>query len=459
MCGKTKIRFGILFGIFWICTVSYSQVPAPFQPGQIIPRVVCKGDAGQSYALYIPSRGNRVPLPVIYMFDPHGEGQLPLVKYRRLAEKYGFILAGSNNSRNGNEWAVTKNIWWRLFEDTKARLKIDDKRIYTCGFSGGAKVAGFVALQDLEVKSVIAGGAGLPEGTPAGDIRFNFTGIAGEGDMNLTDMVALNEELDRGRSRHRLLIFEGKHEWSPPKIMDIAFAGLEFDDMRQGSISRDTALTERYVTESQNRVNVHLKTGELIKAWQECQVSISLLEGLTEKVDWFKKKALSLASNPVYKQQRKQQTEQLANESAVKAEYMRQFQQGGMDYWTHTIHDLQARAAMKNAGTGMNQRLLAYLSLAFYSISNQLLGGNRDPEARHFVDLYKLADPDNSEAWYLSAILYARQNQGGLAEKELLQAVKCGFTDKDRLMRQPEFKQSGGKIDLTRVGNAMRASN
>ena len=120
--------------------------------------------------------------------------------------------------------------------------------------------------------------------------------------------------------------------------------------------------------------------------------------------------------------------------------YQQQFEQGGMDYWQKTISGLQAAAAAKTEEGMMNQRLLAWLSLAFYSISNQLITGNQNDAARHFVDLYKLADATNSEAWYFSAILYARQRQLKTAENELLKAATCGFNDKARMRQQPEFK-------------------
>src|ERR1700744_2550902 len=105
--------------------------------GQIVEKVVCAADASQSYALYIPVRGNQRALPIVYFFDSHGVGALPLRKYKTLADTYGFILVGSNNSKNGNDWATTETIWNRVFEDPRRRLKINEQRIYTCGFSGG----------------------------------------------------------------------------------------------------------------------------------------------------------------------------------------------------------------------------------------------------------------------------------------------------------------------------------
>src|SRR5579871_4786818 len=66
-----------------------------FIAGKVIDTITCAGDASQSYALYIPSIVNTAALPIIYFFDPHGNGSLPLNKYKSLADEYNFILVGS----------------------------------------------------------------------------------------------------------------------------------------------------------------------------------------------------------------------------------------------------------------------------------------------------------------------------------------------------------------------------
>src|SRR3954470_23914221 len=109
-------------------TTSNVVVQDSFGTGKVIPHVSCKTDASQSYALYIPSKGNKEPLPIIYFFDPHADGSLPINKYKMLADEYNFILIGSNNSKNGNDWSTTENSWNTLFNDTQKRLKINSNR-------------------------------------------------------------------------------------------------------------------------------------------------------------------------------------------------------------------------------------------------------------------------------------------------------------------------------------------
>jgi poly(3-hydroxybutyrate) depolymerase len=439
--------------------VSAGAGTGPLVVGKVIDTVICKDDPTQSYALYIPVNRKKEPLPVIYFFDPHASGALPLRKYQGLAEIYGFILAGSNNSKNGNDWAATESIWRHLSGDVQVRLKIDGRRIYTCGFSGGAKVAGYIALQHPGVKGVIANGAGLPDGVAAGDLPFSFTAVTGEGDMNMTELVGISKELDKYRGRHYLIVYDGKHEWAPVASMDQAWAGLQFDAMRLGLLGKDKLFIDRYIQKSKQRLDQYYKTGQLIKAGREYTLSIRFLDGLgsIDAVGWFQKGAASLAVNAEYRKQERVDERQLLLEGNTKAEYMRHFQQGDPSYWVRTIDDLKMRSNKKNDERAMNQRLLAYLSLAFYSISNHLINGNANREARHFVDLYKMADPGNSEAWYFSAVLDARERNGAGAKGDLLKAVECGFRDGGRLRQQPEFKDPSIRIDIPGIERKMRA--
>jgi pimeloyl-ACP methyl ester carboxylesterase len=429
--------------------------PDSFAVGKVIDTITCTADAGQSYAAYIPSKGNKKAWPVIYFFDPHANGSLPLNKYKALAEKYGFLLIGSNNSKNGNDWQLTEAIWQILAGDTKKRFNIDPQRIYTAGFSGGAKVAGYVALNHPGlVKGVIANGAGLPDGVTADNYDFSFTALTGEGDMNMTELVAVSSAFDKTNTRHRIIVFNGIHEWAPAKTMEVALTGLQLDAMLKKQIPVNEALIKSLVANSKKAVETYTASNNLVKAVAECTLANSLLQGVSPEASWFSRKAASLSAQAAYKQQAQAQQQLLAKEEQIKGQYMQQFQQGDMDYWKKEIADLQAKAKASTPEGAMYQRLLAYLSLGFYSFSNQLVGNHRDVGAEYYVNLYKMADPTNSEAWYFSAILHARANDMAAVESDLLKAVEYGFNDKARLHRQDDF--AGRPIDFGKIESRMK---
>ncbi|HYJ65137.1 MAG TPA: hypothetical protein VEV62_15445, partial [Parafilimonas sp.] len=286
--------------------------------------------------------------------------------------------------------------------------------------------------------------------------NFSFTGIAGKGDMNMTDLVALNNELDKTQTRHRIILFDGKHEWAPASTMQIAFEGLQLDAMFNKLFSKNDSLINSYILSSKKRLNDFIKTNDFIRADEECKLSINMLNGLTTETNWFNEKDASVISNTAYKKQQQQQQNSFNIEQSKKTEYQQQFQQGDMNYWTATINDLQTKAKVNTPEGEMYQRLVAYLSLAFYSISNNLINNNQNEAAQYFVTLYKMDDPTNSEAFYFSAVLDARNNNAKATENDLLKAVDNGFNDVNRMMQQPEFQKLSGQINLAAIENKMK---
>src|SRR5260370_24790545 len=92
-----------------------------FTKGQIIDEVKRAADASHTYALYLPS--NYSPdraWSVIFAFDPRARGRAPLEAYQPAAEEYGYIVAGSNNSKNG-PWAVSLAAAQAMLADVGSR--------------------------------------------------------------------------------------------------------------------------------------------------------------------------------------------------------------------------------------------------------------------------------------------------------------------------------------------------
>ena len=133
------------------------------QKGIVVNKVSCKNDTSQSYAIYLPSAYNVAnKYPAIFFFDPHAKGNLPLTKYKALAEKYSYILIGSNDSKNGLDWNIITTIIQNLFNSTLGTYSIDAGKIYMGGFSGGARVAGVMGALNPDIKGIIGCSASFP---------------------------------------------------------------------------------------------------------------------------------------------------------------------------------------------------------------------------------------------------------------------------------------------------------
>src|SRR5664279_505910 len=84
---------------------SQQSVAPPYQNlplGSILERVICSSQPDQSYSLYLPSNyTSDRSWPIVYSFDPAARGKIPVELQKEGAERFGYILAASNNSRNG----------------------------------------------------------------------------------------------------------------------------------------------------------------------------------------------------------------------------------------------------------------------------------------------------------------------------------------------------------------------
>jgi dienelactone hydrolase len=193
--------------------------------GEIVADVQCQDDASQRYALYLPSYFNPSrQWPVILAFDGGGRGRQGVERYRAAAEKYGYVVAGSNSSHNG-PWNVGLDAAAAMTADIKRRFPIDLKRVYTAGMSGGARVAIMLAQNSPEIAGVFASSAGYSTAFHKSE-RFPLFGSAGTEDFNYREMRAVDRLMT---SPHRVEIFEGGHTWLP---LDMATSGVEWMEIQ-----------------------------------------------------------------------------------------------------------------------------------------------------------------------------------------------------------------------------------
>ena len=347
------------------------------QKGIVVNKVNCKNDTAQSYAIYLPSSYNSAnKYPIIYFFDPHAKGNLPLTKYKALAEKYGYILIGSNNSKNGLDWNVITLLIQNVFNSTFGSISIDKSRIYMCGFSGGSRIAGVMGALNPDIKGIICCSASFPLRPETQARSFEWIGIAGNEDFNMTEMKELNRNMNGTSITHKLIIYDGKHQWPPENIMEEAFKWLE------------------------NPVNVEAEketADETLKEFKEHQ-TMKMYASSIDKQDagWWKKEMNKLNAE---------------------------------------IKETKDKEIMQQ-----DKRVLGYISLTVYGYTSNAKNMNNSEKEQKYLDIYKIVDPENAEPWYLYAEIYASNGKDEKAIKSLQEAVKLGFDDIERMKKDDAFR-------------------
>jgi len=234
-------------------TASAAQAEAQaLAAGTVLAEVRCAADATESYALYVPSSysANR-QWSLLMAFHPAARGRDMVEKYRAAAEQYGYIVAGSNTSRNG-PWAVSTKAVQAMALDLGQRFAIDSRRVYLTGMSGGARVALQVALGTKAIAGVIASSGGFADSQPRNKVPFAIFSTAGTEDFNYLEMRALDRRLT---SPHRLGVFEGGHTLPPDTLAFEAIEWLELQAMTAGIRPRDEAVLDRLLEKRRKQID------------------------------------------------------------------------------------------------------------------------------------------------------------------------------------------------------------
>jgi predicted esterase len=407
-------------------------------------------DSGQSYYIYSPTPAHElIATPVIIFFDPHGSGSLPVEKYRKLADKFGVVLVGSNDSKNGQNISESTQIANNIISDLSTHLGLNNTNICLSGFSGGAKVALYTGYNNSKINNVIYSGGSIPF---SANHPIHLLGFAGTEDMNYTDLLQFsNATSQTNPEANQLVEFHGKHEWPDTVTFRKAFYWLTFQTWRQYPSTHDTAVIVDFKRETDKSISILEKQNAPLNAYLECQTAISFLNGLSD-VTGYKNNMANLASTATFKAQQQVENETFQKEASEKQTLMSAFQLQDGGWWYKTINHY------KSSSSPSDKRLLGFISLACYSYSSQLLARNDTAGAAHFLSIYALADPTNTDQLYFNAMLYAQENKPEQAIMYLSKAVENGFKDWQKIESEPVFTPLRGYESYSRLVTFLKKS-
>ena len=424
-----------------------------YNSGYLYNSIRCKDDSTINYSVYLPTSYKiTVSSPILFFFDSHGSGMLPLKKYKALAEKYGYILVGSNNSKNGNGTDLNMRFATFTIQDALKRFNVNRSRIYTAGFSGGARVASAVAIFNGGINTTICIGAGFPTLEKPIEHEFNFIGIAGNEDFNFDELAALDLTLNSTQMHHVFYSFKGKHEWCKPDVLEKAFIWIELNEMKNGVIRRNDTLINRYVYEMNKQIKHCNEVNNLGETYLLSNEMLKTIKGLIQ-TDSLEGSIYHLEKDATVIKTFKRKSELAALEKSLKESYLNALALKDGNWWKQETIHLQNATKFQEDQLVINKRLLSYLSLACYMNINQLLKGNQLAEALHYIEIYKIIDPANAEGYYLDATILLQQGNKTAAIRQLKEAIQTGFHEIERFDKDfhsleslPEFKSFRSSI-------------
>jgi len=368
------------------------------EKGKVIPDISCLKDPAKSYSLYLPSYySSEKKFPLILAFDPHGSGNLPVEKYHSLAEKYGYILMGSNNSKNGQPINETEAIVSSIFEEISTRYSVDTSRIYLMGFSGGARIASLVALYAGGIRGVIGCGAGFPGSNQPGRFRFDYIGLAGNADFNMNELVNLDELLEQQGFRHALIIYDGKHEWPAKEMMQNAFIWTEFCAMKDNLTPKNNGMIQDYQLIMEDQVMEDEVYGEFYTENHDLKQMLCFLDGLIN-TDVLRNKLKETQSSSEFKKEEKKILALKEMEMQEQQLLAENFYVKDIDWWKKKITDYGLRITNKKNPQDVlfYKRTMSFLSLLAYMKYTGAINSGDKEKADFALQVYQIVDPENA---------------------------------------------------------------
>jgi len=391
------------------------------QTGIILPKVVAHAKPEQSYALYLPSAYSPDKRwPIIYAFDPGARGSVPVELMKEAAERHGYILVGSNNSRNGS-WKMEAEAAEAIVQDTHARLSIDDRRVYFAGFSGGARVAAQIAQVCKCAAGVLLNGAGFhPMAFESKEAPFVVFAAVGTFDFNCPELVSTDDELEKLGYPHFLRPFEGPHQWAPASAMEDALAWFRLQAMKSGREGRDDSFIALQAAKETDRARALEQSGDLYAAWKEYRQAALMLAGLADDP------ALSARAGALEKdkairdgaKREKQEFEEQEDMSREISTGLFELQQNPLNRAEirNTVEKqlaaLRSRAEHEKRQERLRviKRALAGLLVQAMEMGNAWLAQKDSSHAKDYFELASVADPDST--WALGNLAVARAMDG-----------------------------------------------
>jgi predicted esterase len=443
--------FGALLG-----TLLAAPPPETFPKGQVVEKVAVEKVPGQSYALYLPSTYTSDRFwPVLYLLDARGNALVPLERFREAAERYGWILVSSYNSRSDTKDDPNSAAFLAMWNDAVTRFAIDGRRVYAAGFSGGGRAA--VALAYAlpgRIAGVIGAGAGFDD--PSSAVKsapFVYFGTAGVRDMNYYEMRSLEEKLESAKVPHRIAYFEGVHEWMPAELAGESVAWMELQAMKTGVRPKDADQIASLLAAARSRAAALESAGKLVDAWKAYGQAAEDFRGLADvaTVEEVERKADELGRKTEVRTAVKDAQRRDARDEAtlrtVNTKLRKAMSQEDLPQPVLLAADLGIPGLRKTAASAESaeerlsaERILANLraQTGFY-LPEEMLDRKDPTRARLLLLVRAEIDPDNPLVYYNVAAYSARAGNATRALADLDVAVARGFRHFELIDEDTDF--------------------
>jgi hypothetical protein len=430
-------------------SILFSQVPLK---DQITDTIRCLDKTEQSYALYLPAQyDDKKSWPVILIFDPAARGKTGVSTFVEAGRKHGFILACSNNSRNGPMGESFKAAY-AMLQDVETRFSVDQKRIYASGFSGGSRFAMAFAEIEKKISGVIGCGAGLPNDRsylPSEYSAFLYYGLVGNRDMNYLEMHDLPGFFsEQTRVVSYLRTFSGGHQWPGPDLIMEAVEWLIHQAMNRKIIPADQTFLSFFENKTQNLIDAQSSDGNKAGAIMYMRFAARDFRG-TPFASAMTKLLTESEKSDEYKNATRKWNKMAADEQERREKYYSYLTRilnsgsladSALTWWKN---ETRALIRFRDKGTPENSqmasRVLNFISILCSEQGSSLYSVRYYEQAAFLFEICTFSDSENPNNYYNLARSLAGSGLAKESVDALSAAVNHGFNRRKTVESDPAF--------------------
>ncbi len=365
------------------------------------------------------------------------------------AAENGWAVFCSYGSRNGS-YQLNFEVAQRLIDETFRNYPLDNEKIYTAGFSGGARLAGAIAVLSGSIRGVIGCGASFsqnPGHFPAPGANFVWAGIVGNKDMNYQELLQAEGWLNSISVPNRLFFFDGRHRWPPQDAI--------FRAMRYMKYTTDVSADSAGIAPSQAALNRELSLADSLEGANDLLGAVRTLKGIQDDYpaarlpENLSRRKHSLATSSEYIKQQRTWEGLTEEEEGLWEDYFQKFQkelkaekeQPDSRWWSKQRDALNERyqeaedPQLRNLAARIKNRLFATLM----ETSDSWKHPGKAKAFAYCSELLVTFFPQQGYAWLRLAEARMLNDEPEAAIESLEQAKTLGIADGSRIRANPLF--------------------
>jgi predicted DNA-binding protein YlxM (UPF0122 family) len=386
-----------------------------------------------SYEIYLPAGYDSTKTyPVIFSFDSHGSGSTAIAGFKQGADTYGFIIVGSNLIRNGIP-EYDKRIS-ALVSDVKNRFAVDNKALYTAGFSGSARMANYFGLQN-QFAGIISCGAGFRQkDVQSTGVDIYIYNIAGTRDCNYGETAYLPSSPECLAEKYISVNFTGIHEWPSTTVLTEAikfmYARLIIDKIRD----ENTVSLSSIMDDEKRNIDSVTKMGNKLALYKSLEKASKIFAGKSEGKN-YTDQMTAMDKDAAFIESLNTLQQALQMETMLDQGYIKAMTEESLTWWKTEFKALNdsTQASKKGDMIDMMFRAKAYIGMVCFSFTSSAAKKKDIPQLEKMLSIYEMAEPKNPDVFYYKAYSSFLKNEKDSVFGNMKKAYELGFEDSVRL--------------------------